>query len=304
MGGAIVNVGLALAFFLFAEALRARAPKTGIFATFVRGQLRFDDYYRENPPKPFLFYVFYPLLFPYWLIVGKARREFILFKGYTILSFAILIVTTVIQYIRFWPPDLGLKSFAPIFALTLGLETLVVLALLMPITTTVIGYHLQKRRALLFVLLAVGVTSTGVEIARLVRKRDPIVSMSTRFRLQSRTDTSKSKAQKAQHAALATALPLVMAGRSKIVEGDGKVEGEPLDRAHDALHAFYKDDEAFAFDLWASPRKNPQALVLYVESYRGRPAIWMAVDAKGREIRDMRKLPRGALDSMKHAADN
>jgi hypothetical protein len=304
MGGAIINIALGLFFFLFAEALREHASKTGLLAGFVRAQLRFDEYYREHPPKPFLFYVFYPLLFPYWLIVKKARREFWMFKGYTLLSVAILVITTAIQYVRYWPPDLGLQSFAPIFGLTLLLEALVVLALLMPISTTVITYHLGKRRALLFVLLFVGMASTGYEIAKLALKRDPIVSVATRFRVQQRTDTAKDKAKKAQRAALLTALPLVLAGKSKIIEGDGKVEGEPLDRAHDALLAFYKEDEAFAFDLWAAPRKSPQVLVLYVESYRGRPAVWLAVDAKGKEIRDQRRLPRGALDQMKHAADN
>ena len=304
VGGAIVNVGLALVFFLFAEALRARAPKTGLLAAFVRAQLRFDDYYRQHPPKPFIFYVCYPLLFPYWLIVSQARREFWLFKGYTLLSVAILLVTTGISYFRFWPPDLGLQSFAPVFGLTLLLEALVVLALLMPITTTVISYHLGKRRVLLFILLFVGMGSTGYEIAKLSLKRDPIVSVATRFRVQQRTDIAKDRAKKAQRTALTTALPLVLAGKSKIVEGDGKVEGEPLDRAHEALNAFYKEDEAFAFDLWAAPRKSPQVLVLYVESYRGRPAIWLAVDAKGHEIRDPRKLPKGALDQMKHAAEN
>ncbi len=304
MGGAIVNVGLALVFFLFAEALRRRAPKTGILASFVRLQLRFDDYYREHPPKPFLFYVFYPLLFPYWLIVAKARREFWLFKGYTIVSMAILLVTTVVQYIRFWPPELGLASFAPVLGITLGLEALVVLSLLMPISTTVIKYHLGGHRALLFVLLFVSTASTAFEIAKLANRRDPIVSVATRFRVQQRTDIAKDKAKKTQRTALATALPLVLAGKSKIVEGDGKVEGEPLDRAHEALHVFYKEDEAFAFDLWAAPRKSPQVLVLYVESYRGKPAVWLAVDAKGHEIRDPKKLPKGALDQMKHAADN
>ena len=304
MGGAIVNVGLGIVFFLFAEALRERAHQKGLLASFVRSQLRFDEYYRTHPPKPFLFYVFYPLLFPYWLIVSHARREFWLFKGYTIVSLVILLVTTGVQYVRYWPPELGLAAFAPVLGITLALEALVVLSLLMPISTTVIKYHLGGQRALLYVLLFVATASTGYEIAKLSSKRDPIVSVATRMRVQQRTDVAKDRAKKAQRAALATALPLVLAGRSRIVEGDGKVEGEPLDRAHEALHAFYKEDEAFAFDLWAAPRKSPQVLVLYVESYRGKPAVWLAVDAKGHEIRDPKKLPRGALDQMKQAAEN
>jgi hypothetical protein len=304
VGGAIVNIGLALAFFLFAEALRARAQKTGILATFIQNQLRFDEYYRQHPPKPFLYYVFYPLLFPYWLIVASARREFWLFKGYTLLSVGVLLASTIVQYIRFWPPELGAREFAPIVGISLVLEALVVLALLMPLATTVITYHLNKRRALLFVLLGVGIMSTAFEVTRLMLKRDPIVSIATRVRLQRRTEAAKDKARKAQHAALAAAMPLVVAGKSKIVEGDGKVEGEPLDRAHEALRVFYKEDEAFAFDLWASPRKKPTVLVLYFESYRGKPAVWLAIDAKGQEIRDPKKLPKGALDSMKRATDD
>ena len=303
MGGAIVNVGLALVFFLFAEAVRGRASRGGRFSAFLQLQLRFDAYYRETPPKPFVYYLFYPFLFPYWLSVKAARREFWMFKGYTLLSIAVLLVTTTVQYVRYWPPELGLRDYAPIVGVTLLLEAFVVLSLLMPISTTVITYHIQKRRILLLALLVVGVGSTSWEIVKLVVRRDPIVSVATRYRLQRRTDLAKDKAKKAQHAALVAALPLVVAGKSKLVEGDGKVEGEPLDRAHDALHAFYKSDEAFAFDLWASPRKNPSILVLYVESYRGRPAIWLAVDAKGHDVREVKKLPKGALESMKRASD-
>jgi len=35
------------------------------------------------------------------------------------------------------------------------------------------------------------------------------------------------------------------------------VQGKPLDDARTALETFYKHDEAFAFDLWASPRSRP-----------------------------------------------
>ena len=70
------------------------------------------------------------------------------------------------------------------------------------------------------------------------------------------------------------------------------------------LGRFYKHDEAFAFDLWASPRKQPKVMVLYFEARPWSAPIWVAVTRGGVEITDPKKLPRGAFVAMKHAADD
>jgi len=50
----------------------------------------FESYYREQRPRPFAYYLVYPLLFPYWLVNREARQEFLMFRGYTLASFLIL----------------------------------------------------------------------------------------------------------------------------------------------------------------------------------------------------------------------
>ena len=56
-----------------------------------REALAFESYYREQRPRRFAYYVAYPLLFPYWLYDREARREFWMFRGYTVGSFLILL---------------------------------------------------------------------------------------------------------------------------------------------------------------------------------------------------------------------
>jgi hypothetical protein len=87
------------------------------------------------------------------------------------------------------------------------------------------------------------------------------------------------------------------------LDGDGKVEGVPLDRARARLAQFYKSDEALAFDLWGAPRRHPRILVLYFEARKRKPAIWVAIDGYGEEIKKIGDLPAGANLAMRKAAD-
>lgn len=113
---------------------------------------------------------------------------------------------------------------------------------------------------------------------------------------------ARRSAHAAQLAGLNAAWSQWRALRSAI-EGDGKVEGEPLDAAREALERFYKPDESFAFDLWASPRKKPELLVIYFEARRRRAPIWAARRRDGTEITDPKELPKGAFAAMRHATE-
>lgn len=79
--GAIVQIGLALVVFMAGEAARKLAARSPLAQRAMGSQLAFEAFYRAHPPRPFLYYFFYPLLFPYWLTNKDARREFLLFKG-------------------------------------------------------------------------------------------------------------------------------------------------------------------------------------------------------------------------------
>ncbi|HVY49434.1 MAG TPA: hypothetical protein VHB21_26260, partial [Minicystis sp.] len=81
---------------------------------------------------------------------------------------------------------------------------------------------------------------------------------------------------------------------------DGKVEGAAWERAHEALASFYKPDEAAAFDVWRGRRSG--TIVVYFESRGGKDPIWLALDADGRELYDVARLPPGVLGAMLHAS--
>jgi hypothetical protein len=287
--------------FLLGEAPRRGAARFRPIGFLLREALAFESYYRERKPRRFAYYVAYPFLFPYWLSNREARREFWMFRGYTSVSFAILLGSLAWQYFSAWRPQLGWREFLPAVLLSLGIETLLVLSLLMPIATTVVWYHNSFRRRRLLIILLAGALSTSYALSRVLSHRDPIVSYLTRERVRLRT----AAARRSAHRALQNAVEIAWRDLVKIksgVQGDGKVEGRALDDARRALESFYKHDEAFAFDLWASPRGRPRVLVLYAQSRRKRAPIWVALKDGG-ELRKPDQLPKGAFLAMRAAAD-
>jgi hypothetical protein len=171
---------------------------------------------------------------------------------------------------------------------------------LMPIATTVVWYHSSFRRRRLFAMLLVGALSTSFAISRVLNHRDPIVSYLTRERVRLRTAAARRTAHQSLQKAVQVAWGDLLKGHG--VERDGKVQGKPLEDARAALETFYKHDEAFAFDLWASPQSRPQVLVLYSQIRRHRAPIWVALRG-GDEIRKPNQLPKGAFVAMRSAAD-
>jgi hypothetical protein len=298
--GALVTIGLALAVFMGGEALRGFLTRSAFVARLLKEQLAFEAYYRAHPPRPFLYYVFYPLLFPYWLWVRSARAEFWLYKGYTLVTAAVLLAGAVWQYFTLWRPELDFASFLRILGLQLGVETLLVAMLLMPLATSVVHLHGQRARLRLATLLLMALASSATAVYSLARRRDPLVSFATRERVGLRTRADA----EASHAALLKALRAawkVLPQERDDVEQDGKVGGEVLAAAHRELASFYKPDEAFAFDLWLSRTKRHKLLVVYFEARRGRPPIFLALDRNGCETSDPSELPDGALLAMKQA---
>jgi hypothetical protein len=227
-----------------------------------------------------------------------------MFRGYTIGGLVILLATLGCQYHRDFLPELGLRQFLPAVVVSLGVETLLVLALLMPIATTVVWYHASFRRGRLLMVLLVGLISTGIVGVRLASHRDPIVSYLTRKRVSWRTAAARRKAHQVLLAGVMVAWEDMYRERKTGagVEEDGKVEGKPLDDARAALEKLYKPDEAFAFDLWASPKGRPNTVVLYSEARPGRRPVWVALE-HGAELRKLSDLPTGALAAMREAAD-
>jgi hypothetical protein len=299
MQGVLLDIGLALGVFVVSEGARRWSERSRVLSWFLSRALDFELYYRSRPPRRFAYYLFYPLFLPYWLLNREARREFWMFRGYTAGGFVILCGVLVWQYFHYWAPQLGWRVFLPSVALTLSVETLIVLMVLMPFATTVVWYHSSFRRKRLVALLVIGLVSTVATFGYIAHRRSPIVSYATRERVRLRTAIAPRPARRAILSAAREAWSATATGSP--VQGDGKVEGLPLDRARAALEKFYKPDEAAAFQLWATPRTRPRILVVYFEARRGKLPIWLAIRADKSPIRSPAELPRGAFRAMRRA---
>lgn len=301
VSGTIINVLVALSIFAVGERARHWVSRSRLKSWLLEEALAFEAYYRMRRPRPFLYYLSYPLLAPYWLFERDARREFVVFRGYTISGFLILLATFAWQYFARYIPELGVREFLPHFGLTLVVEMVLALSLLMPLATSVVHYVAHGQRYRLYVLLTVGVISSVFAVAYVATRRDPIVAYSTSKRVQLRTAANRRKAHQALLSAARASRRALL--KSRAVEGDGKVLGEPLMAARAALQSYYKSDEVLAFNVWASPRKRPRAIVLYFEGRNQLRPIWVAVDGYGDEIKSPDRLPRGAFQAMRRASD-
>jgi hypothetical protein len=295
--GALIDVGLALGVFVAGEAAKRWASRSRVLRFLIGEALAFEGFYRERMPRPFAYYFFYPLLFPYWLVDREARREFLVFRSYTVGSFLILLASLVWQFFGSWRPELGLRDFLPSVLMSLAVETLLVLSLLMPIATTVVWYHSSFRRGRLSIVLLAGLVSTGVVLAHVANQTKPIVSYSTRERVRLRTKAVPRTARRTLAAAARAGWREMVKTRDLAV--DGRIEGAALDIARDKLGQFYKNDEAHAFDLWGSPLRNAGVAVLFFEGRSGKPPIWVGIDADGQSIKKRTQLPAAAVRAMR-----
>jgi hypothetical protein len=300
--GALIDVGLALGVFVAGEAAKTLASRSRFVKFLISEALTFESFYREEMPRPFAYYFFYPLLFPYWLTNKRARREFLVFRSYTLGSFLILLGSLTWQFFTAWRPELGFVDFLPSVGLALAVETLLVLSLLMPIATTVVWYHSSFRRGRLTVVLLAGLVSTSFVIAHVVNRKKPIVSYSTRDRVRLRTASSPRTAHRTLVAAARAGWRETVKMPGRVT--DGKIDGMPLDVARARLEAFYKNDEAAAFNLWGSPLRNSGVSVLYFEARPGKPPIWVGIAADGQEIKKRSELPKAAIRAMRRSDDD
>ncbi len=297
----LVNVALCLVVVSFADMVRTAQRRVPALTHVLTGPLEFEKYYRLHAPKPFAYYIFFPFLFPYWLANDSARREFLLYKTVNLVSLAFLVGTSVYEYFAYFRPELGVRECVIILLATGILETATVMIVLMPLATSIVKYRLLGRRDRLITLIAVGAVSVGLAIVAIAARRDPVVSWAARERVILRTQANKPKARVAQVAATKAAWAAIPTHKDDI-DPDGKVEGAPIVAARDALKKFYKTDEAQAFDAWVSHGKAP-LLILYVEGAHRRPPMFVALDRAGHEVKDQKKLPKGALSAMKLASD-
>jgi hypothetical protein len=302
---AMANIGLMLAIFSVRQFVRGEAERHPLVRRVLRRHLRFEAYYREHAPRPFLYYMFYPLLFPYWLINREARREFLLFRGYTIVGLAVLIIGGGYQYLTKWRPEIPFPVFLRTMAWSyLVIQSMVLLAFLMPIATTVVSMEVRHQRKRLAVLMAAAIAAAAAAFLFMrhaeLRHHD-VVTFSARVRLVQRVLAAPQAAEQAVHGALTAAwsqkddvLPSV--------HGSGRVVGAPLERAHTALEKFFKEDEAHAFAMVGYPAVAPRILVLFFWVRSMPSPVWEAMDNLGRPISHRVPIPDAVQAAMQRLA--
>lgn len=184
---------------------------------------RLGEYYRVHAPKPLLYYIAYPLLFPYWLIKATARREFLAYKRIGLLAVIITVAMAVYDYFHNWAP-MPRKYFFSTFVATSFLQLLITFMFVMPIVTTLIGY--QKRghkKSIIALLIASLLLGGGMAYAM---RRLEVVSFATQSRLRARIKWQPEPARAAMRAAL---------------------DAPSLPAARETLATVFKPDEVRAF---------------------------------------------------------
>lgn len=307
MGAAIVQMLLALMAFFFGEMLLGAAEKRPWLKRVLRRQLAFEAYYRQHAPRPFVYYVFYPLLFPYWLFISaEARREFWLFKGYTILAIAAILGSGVYRWFEIYQPELGAREFVLAFVIQLVVETLAVMMLIMPMTTTVVALHRKRQHWRLVALLAVGLISAGLAAGFLSVRHRSFPSLETRQRIVARNTANRSKSKLAMQHALNRAWAVRRAASKDEWERetDGTILGRPLDEAREVLEEYYRDDEAGAFELWTTSKKEkPAMMVLFAEGRKKGSPVWLGMRADGSVVDKINDVPKTARKAMRSAGE-
>ncbi|MFI5300203.1 MAG: hypothetical protein ACHREM_19110 [Polyangiales bacterium] len=310
--GTLFNLAIAVVAFFFAETLAGFAEKNRLVAALTKRPLAFAAYYRDHPPRPFLYYVFYPLLFPYWLSNGPARKEFILYKGYTFASLGILTLSGAHQYFTMWRPELGPRAFGWTFVLTFVVDFVLVLMVLMPMATTIVGFHLAGRRGSLRLLLAVAGLSIASASAYYAHKRHGVVSVATAERMWLRGRVAPNKTKLVMTRALVHAWNETFHGDAEFVpeaKGEVEVAGAPVEIVRGTLGLYFRDDETFCFHLIAVNRRGfKRMLVLYGDPVslnpksKKQPMVWLALDEDGGITNDPRDLPKDGLAVMRRTA--
>jgi hypothetical protein len=307
--GIIVNVAVALLVFAFAEGVRSLVVRYPILARFLAGALRFEQHYRTTPPKPFLYYVFYPLLFPYWLSNATARREFALFRNLGAFGLIILLGGGAYDYLAHWKPELRFGQFLISWLLVFLFQTVATMMFVMPLATSVVTLELAGQRKRLSFLLATAMVVVALCAASWAKKRHEYVQLPTAERMLLRTEAQPKRAKEVRTKALRAAYNHFRLHEGEAVqEGKHGVEilGGPIDAAREVLLTYYQADETMAFHLVALESSGKTLLILYgVPPTKKKDPIWIGVHKDGKTmVTNLNELPKDAFNLMRRAASH
>lgn len=276
MTGPLIGVGLATVIALAgSERWRARTESIRFVGRPLANMASLGDYYREHPPRPLLYYVAYPLLMPYWLISRPARREFLLYRKINLIALLTVPAFAALEYVRTWS-GIPVSAFLSQTLATMLLQLVVTFALVMPIVTTIVAYHLHGKRRTLIALLALSGLLAGAMTVSLIRADRPSPYVMARVRYRAVSDPPR--AIEVMRRALAAAAKQLDAGATPEAAAAAM---------HGELEAYWRADEAQMFRLY---RAGDGSTIMYANQ-RGKPTIWVGRTKRGKEFVDAKLLP-------------
>jgi hypothetical protein len=274
--GAIVNLVLFLAIFF----VRGLLPGVGTQRLF-RRMARLELYYEKHPPKPFLYYVFFPLFAPYWVFYPPARREIFHYRRLSGVGVFVFVGLKLLDYWRNWHPIIPFRAFAKVAAIGIVFELAVFAMIVMPLATTVVTYKRAGARRRLIVLFIAAAASLGFSmLGKSLVKRDEVrldVAIRRGLRVEHRPEQADETMRRALVAAAATLEQppeeIPVGGRTN------RIRGRTRDVARGELGAFFRPDEIPGFSLFMTRTTDDRpALVLFAPSQSKRRApVWRAL---------------------------
>jgi hypothetical protein len=292
---AIVPLGAPIASAVIATAIalggtdrwRARTARIPLVGRFLGDMAKLGEYYKERAPRPLLYYVFYPFLFPYWLWKRDARRELLLYRKLGAIALLAVPAFAAIEYLTKWRP-IPFGVFATQMIAVIILQLLVTMALVMPIVTTVVLFHARKRRKTLIVLLAASIALAGAFAFKLAKDERPNPYVVARMRYRAQTDVQR---------AIVVMSRALDAGATKLDAGASL--GDAKSAMRDVLESYWGEDEARVFALYRA--NDGSSTILYVNP-RGERTIWLGRTRNAQYFFDAKLLPPDARAKLKNPA--
>lgn len=293
-----INLGLTFLVFFLAEYLRTHAHRGTLLRRLLRRQIALVNYYRERAPRPFLYYVLFPLMAPYWLVSRDARREFRLYRRFVFANLVLLVAFRAWEYQAVWSPDIPLKRFLALAANVLFLQLCFVILFAVPTVVTVIDCELRGRMRRLWLYGGVAALSSFVVVLGYRSSHSVTAPIAVCARARERTLAAPERARAAQRAALDAAEAHAGEGHRERRRVGEELLGPPRAAARAALETVYKPDEAACFRVFSLSEDGDETLVLRAEGpVKKTGPIWLAKRA-GRKgegmVEDADKLPGGA----------
>lgn len=250
------------------------------------------DYYHDNPPRSFVYYLFYPVTAPVAaLVTPAARREARLYAGILGTIFFAILVESVLTYRSVFPPFLSIADALVWVIVRLFFSFLLVLGLLVPVAATTFSYRHAGKKWRLRVLTAVGLLSavvsvtyhyvtTGTNISFLSSEHLALRLTRPAFRDALRESTEVFLGHYVQRLPAAGATPAT--------------QEELTAKYRLAIGKLAIDDEARAFSVFVLPVQGQTWLgvrLVYNENTNRPPLLLALVDPHGRCITAWRRLP-------------